>query len=341
MVLLERELESDEPDELRSDIRRIPPEFFAALRELHKTLGPAGLDERVCTLAAILDNMRGNQVARREAFARDLAEAFRSIADREFPFESLEGKLRKWRADVTAYTIERVSRLHRDDPVFCPISLFGVFDHGRLEVAHTRALAWILNPQNEHGFGNVFAQSLLESIVHEDGFGPVTVEEVRSERDVGHGRIDVLVRGFWETLDGKPVPWMLMLEAKVDASESDGQLQKYDDWAKRNADGRRVLRIFLTPDGRDATSSGDDSPSTSWTPMSFLELVCNFRIALRAVKKSAGYHFGRYYLSGVMKDICRWSLPLCDPRTAVDPYSLADYLRAISQAEGDDNGVAQ
>src|SRR5262245_8400373 len=43
--------------------------------------------------------------------------------------------------------------LPEDDPIFCPVSLFGTIDLGRLETAHTRTLAWLFDPQGEHGFG--------------------------------------------------------------------------------------------------------------------------------------------------------------------------------------------
>jgi hypothetical protein len=46
------------------------------------------------------------------------------------------------------------------------------------------------------------------------------------------------------------------------------------------------------------------------------------------IRDSAGYHFLRYYLAGVLMDVYGWKLP--NKRDTDDPYGVVDYMNAIS-----------
>jgi hypothetical protein len=115
--------------------------------------------------------------------------------------------------------------------------------------------------------------------------------------------------------------WALVIEAKIDAWESDDQLALYDEWLAENTPGAEVLRVLLTPDARAAQTALDE-----WEPLSYLDLVRLFRAALPDLTSKPGYHFLRLYLAGVLRDICRWPIPM--NREAVSLYQLLDYLKA-------------
>jgi hypothetical protein len=115
-----------------------------------------------------------------------------------------------------------------------------------------------------------------------------------------------------------------VIEAKIDAQEGDSQLEDYDEWIEKELGHQgNVWRVFLTPDGRPAETS------TIWPPLSFLELACILRAELPQLQDRPGYHFLRYYLTGVLKDVYRWNLPVHDPAHAVDAYGFLHYLRSI------------
>jgi len=65
-----------------------------------------------------------------------------------------------------------------------------------------------------------------------------------------------------------------------------------------------------------------------WLPLSFAALVRILRVGMEGLQQAEGYHFLRYYLAGVLRDVCHWPVPLDLGR--VDPYLLLDYL---SEAE--------
>ena len=73
---------------------------------------------------------------------------------------SLEESLTSWRDHNQRLLSDYLARLPADDPLLNPVSLFGTLDYGRLETAHTRALAWLLGDR-EHGFGFRLLEALL------------------------------------------------------------------------------------------------------------------------------------------------------------------------------------
>jgi hypothetical protein len=119
----------------------------------------------------------------------------------------------------------RLAELDKDDPLLCQISLFRTMDSGRLEIAHTRTLAWLLDPKNlEHGFGDALLAALLGQLADRDHFDRLHVEYVAGEHTLGGsagtGRLDLLAKGEWESA-GERVHWMLVIEAKVGKEKGD------------------------------------------------------------------------------------------------------------------------
>jgi hypothetical protein len=220
-----------------------------------------------------------------------------------------------------------LQELAKDDPLLCPISLFRTMDAGRLETAHTRTLAWLLDPRKdeEHGFGDMLLAALLEQLAERDHFDCLHVEEVVPEYPLdataGRGRFDVLAKGDWESA-GERVRWMLVIEAKVDSWEGEGQLDMYDEWLASHSDGRETYRVFLTPEGRPPETGSD-----AWMALSFQQLVQVFQKVYRRLTGARGFHFLRFYLAGVLQDICGW--PRKMTADAPDPYAVAAYLTAI------------
>lgn len=249
------------------------------------------------------------------ACAMSLKPAIVSAAD----FGFLEEKLKAWRNLYKGRLQQYLNRLPPDDPLFGHVSLFRTMDFGRLETAHTRALAWMLDDQ-EHGFGHQLLEVLLRHLLGDSQFHVTRVDRVDSEYSVenGTGRIDVLARGRGKRARQEDA-WLLVIEAKIDAEEGDEQLAQYDKWIAKNAHSTNVLRVFLTPDGRK-----NQTGSEMWQELSFADLTRVFRLA-SGLHDKPGYHFLRYYLTGVLRDICKLSIPVgahCE-----DPYTIADYLQ--------------
>lgn len=253
----------------------------------------------------------------------------------------LANRFDDWRSATKEFVRAHIEKLSQDDPLRCPISLFRTMDCGRLETAHTRTLAWLLDPKKneEHGFGDALMAALLRRLAARDHFDRLQVERVGCEHFLegaaGEGRLDVLAEGEWES-KGERVRWTLVIEAKVDAWEGEGQLNKYEEWFRSHAADREKYRVFLTPDGRAPETGAEE-----WESLSFLELVRIFRAVYGGLRHAPGFHFLRFYLAGVVQDVC--GLPLNVGEDAADPYAVASYLKTVhdSQLKGKSHDAAR
>ncbi len=250
----------------------------------------------------------------------------------------LASRFDDWKRVTKELVRTRLAQISDDDPLRCPISLFRTMDSGRLETAHTQTLAWLLD-NKEHGFGDALLAALVGQLADREQFDRFEVENVVSEHPLdtsaGQGRLDVLAKGGWE-IGSERVRFMLVIEAKVDASESEGQLDMYDDWLSIHAADREIFRVFLTPDSHSPETGCED-----WLTLSFQNLVQIFRKVYPKLKRTPGFHFLRFYLSGVLQDICGWPREVTADTS--DPYAVASYLRTVhdSVSEGATHGLAR
>ncbi len=236
----------------------------------------------------------------------------------------LASQLEKWRGRQHKILERNWEKIPADDPLRSPVSLFGTMDYGRLETAHTRTLAWLLD-NKEHGFGFRLLDALL---LHLSTDIQVDEKETKVESEYpiqgGHGRLDVFAKEQWKEKKEKKVFWVLVIEAKIDAKEDKSQLSRYDKWLNENYPSKttKVLRVLLTPHDKRCKSS-----SHEWKSLSFLDLVGIFR-GVSDLQDKPGYHFLRYYLAGVLRDICGFPVPIPEKsESCKNPYELNYYLR--------------
>jgi hypothetical protein len=187
----------------------------------------------------------------------------------------------------------------------------------------------LLDPTRQHGFGTRLLGALLGHLAKSLDYTDISVQEVLAEHRLllsgkSLGRLDVFGTGTWTTSTGATGNWLLAIEAKIDAGEGDNQLERYDEWINAHSAGREVFRVFLTPSGR-----GSGAEGTDWLPMSYLDLVRVFRKQYPQLRDRHGFHFLRYYLTGFLKDICRWNVPVAVPDTCDDPYGMVSYLKTV------------
>ncbi len=308
----------------------ISPQFLEDLKVICRTV-PVAPTADLCIqkLSTHFDRMREETGARQRDFRIDLRRVFNEVAlvPEDQHLRTLAMHFEAWRTKARTQMGTYFAELPADDPLCCSISLFGIMKHGRLETAHTQVLAWLLDPKMEHGFGDGFLRALLSHLSGETIVDPIHVEKTHSEYVIDDGRLDVIVQGDFRRASDKQ-RWLLLIEAKIDANEGEQQLRTYDKWAGKHANGRDVYRVFLTPDGRSSETAIE-----TWTPLTFLQLACIFRTVLKQQQERPGYHFLRFYICGVLKDICKWSLPLTNPETCDDPYNFVEYLKTVSASQ--------
>jgi len=63
-------------------------------------------------------------------------------------------------------------------------------------------------------------------------------------------------------------------------------------------------------------------------PLSYQHVVLAFREAFTSLDKCQGYHFLRFYLAGVLRDICGWQVPLASGTG--NPHLISRYLEVVA-----------
>jgi hypothetical protein len=304
-------------------------EFLDELRIIHDLEVEKDLDDLVTQLALTFKTRRAMIEDSRSRFVAQLSAVYdlEGYKDPEEYLPLLAPRLRDWRTHSIEQMRQYLSELPDDDPLRCPISLFGTLGLGRVETAHTTALAWLLNPSQPHGFGSRLLDALLSYLLK--SACTTTAQAVLAEHRLmlsgkSLGRLDIYCEGNWLTDSGNSGNWVLAIEAKIDAGESDKQLDKYDEWIKANCGNRDSIRVFLTPEGR-----LPESEVPGWIPMSYLTLVCVFREQYPHLRDKPGFHFLRFFVTGILKDICRWKVPVAVPEMCDDPYGVVSYLKTV------------
>ena len=311
-------LSNDFLKDLTSIYREFPPELTP--------------EECIAELARRFEAARAEHASRKAAFLRDLIITYNSLGHNVFgPVDDgtlarLAREFESRREKVRVQVAKHFNELAEDDPLRCAVGLFGILQYGRVETAHTRMLAWLLDPSKEHGFGDCLLRALLSFLKGTPIEGQIQVSKVQAEHIIRKGRLDIFAEGTITPPDGSRTAWLLLVEAKVDANEAEDQLWKYERWAHRHGNGREVFRMFLSPDGREPTTA-----KQPWTPMAFWRLASIFRAAGVQLRNKPGFHLLRHYLAGVLKDICSWTLPVIDPHESNDPYSFFEYLDRVNQ----------
>jgi hypothetical protein len=176
--------------------------------------------------------------------------------------------------------------LERVLDVFCPFEAVGVVRH---EIRHAHFLAYYLDPNRPHGFGDACLRAFLT----------VAVEAQGKKSLGGIGALDVhlmdlqnaTVRREWRDIDLLiEVPsskFAVTVELKIDAAEGKGQLAKYAQAVKAEHPEWSLYFVFLTKSGEDAS----DEQADTWvalgldTVASALQIVVD-RVDGRSISRS-------------------------------------------------------
>ncbi|MCC6322863.1 MAG: PD-(D/E)XK nuclease family protein [Phycisphaerales bacterium] len=164
------------------------------------------------------------------------------------------------------------------------IGRFNIFDAlgiVRAEIRHSNFLAWLLDPAESHGQGDLFLKSVLMDLARHarnQGFNPPFSPVHLDGSDMG----SVEIHREWKNIDllilSHEPPFVIAIENKVDSGEHSNQLQRYEETVAAEFPARPALLVFLTPDGAEA--SDDD-----WVSYSYADL---HRVLTRVKRTNSG-----------------------------------------------------
>lgn len=169
--------------------------------------------------------------------------------------------------------------LEREARKFNVFRVLGISDR---ELKHSNMLAWLMDPDGTHGLGDRFLREFLISITDSDErsvLDPVDVAttrflEVRVYRE--RQRLDLLVEIHNSDTSS---PWILAVENKVNATQSEDQLLKYRRRLEEHYPGAKQLLVFLTKEEEQPEDAG-------WIPLRYSDVLLALDTAVESVGNS-------------------------------------------------------
>ena len=176
-------------------------------------------------------------------------------------------------------------RIPEDDPIRLSVDLLVPLNGIHAERVHTRALAYLLDPSQDHGFRRAVLVAFLEK-VKEGAPRSAAVSHALDLLGAKSTSVSVTpeyrynVAGSAKRSNACPDIWievrtaasaaLIVIENKIKACESAGQLAWYErkarEWCKAEKGRRTSLLVFLAFDQAELTSSETDD----WQVFSYL-----------------------------------------------------------------------
>jgi hypothetical protein len=131
-----------------------------------------------------------------------------------------------------------------------------------------------------------------------------------------YGRADIII----EYLFNNTQKGILFIEAKVDASEGESQLERYEAYLMSRKDSfNKISRVFLTPEARGTETNLDD-----WINITFIDILSCIEKSMCHVENKTERSYLALFGASILKDILGIQYPCHDDQ--YKKYQLLGYL---------------
>lgn len=168
--------------------------------------------------------------------------------------------------------IDALNQLERKFSLNNRFNLFEAVHMVRQEIRHSRFLAFLLDPHGPHGLGENFLRALLTAAVAEHPSTLVSRLDV-AIADLSGASVHCERDHFDVTVQLPRLRLLFVIENKIGAAESLGQLTTYRKRAEARYESHNFLGCFLTPDGY----AGEDE---YWGTLSYTTIAVELKRVL-------------------------------------------------------------
>jgi hypothetical protein len=145
-------------------------------------------------------------------------------------------------------------------------NIFDALDIARVEIRHSNFLAFILDPAESHGQGQLFLKAVLMDLLKK---APADLRPLSPIDLDGTDLQGVDVRREWGHIDllitcHQP-PFVIVIENKVESHEHSDQLSRYRAIIRDQYPEARPLYVYLTP-------KADEPSEDAWVPYSYADI---------------------------------------------------------------------
>lgn len=145
-------------------------------------------------------------------------------------------------------------------------NLFDVLKVSRTEIRHSNMLGWMLDPNENHGFGDEYLKGIFQRLVENDSDGRYDVFKILLLDMYSFSvyrewkNIDILLVSTEEKV-------LVAIENKVGSHEHSNQLNRYREILENEYSDYQRIYVFLTPDGE------DPSDVENWDVLTYNDMV--------------------------------------------------------------------
>jgi hypothetical protein len=171
--------------------------------------------------------------------------------------------------------------LRKLESQFGGFNIFESIGAVRRELRHSDFLAFLLDPSANHQLFDRFIKPFLFRIAEKtESVSVIDIDLLNYD--------DIQIRREWKSIDvliiSEKSEFVCAIENKIDAGESDGQLNAYHDHIKNHyGKFNNKLLLFLTPEGIES------SDTNNWISVSYSEVFDTLNQLLKEHKESLGH----------------------------------------------------
>jgi PD-(D/E)XK nuclease superfamily protein len=170
----------------------------------------------------------------------------------------------------------------------------------RHEIRHSNFFAFLLDPRENHGLGEILLRKFLRDIFSDRRADDRTLFDA----DLMDFR-QVDIRREWKNIDiliEFPAD-VIAVESKVDSSEHSQQLKRYKAIVDNEFSNKRRHFVFLTPFGSDATEAGDQKVYINYSHAQIADIVENVLSLYRESLSDKMAHYLADYLTTIKREL--------------------------------------
>jgi len=138
------------------------------------------------------------------------------------------------------------------------------------EIRHSNVLAWLLNPKESHGLGDIVLKRVLSNILLQ---ADKNIKGVSAAKVELMNFVDIEIRREWRNIDllviDRTNKLAILIENKVHSNESPGQLAKYQQAINDEFPSLITVPVFLTITGQESA----EVKGGNYIPYSYLQLL--------------------------------------------------------------------
>ena len=151
------------------------------------------------------------------------------------------------------------------------VNIFDILKIADAEIRHSNILAWLLDPNQNHGLGDAFLKDLFRQITGKNAERGFDFSELNIFRERSH--TDILLE-----YDYRGKKFVICIENKIHAGEGKDQLKHYKDAVDKDypdSEGWQKYFVFLTLDGHES------SHPENWQSLDYEFIINSLRHLLR------------------------------------------------------------